>query len=148
MEAEEDERTTPGQASALTSKGGGKVTPKTKRNYVKLPPTRKLELLKMLDAGVSKETLMKEFSVSRTTLYLYKMNIDKMKHQLMAKLPGGSSSKPRRKRKRRTKLGWKVVVPPSEDEEIINPKVEVRTCVCVWQSVIIVCVYTGRETDY
>ncbi|XP_045106893.1 flocculation protein FLO11-like [Portunus trituberculatus] len=124
MEAAEAERPTPGRESAPTPKGGAEATPKTKRSYVKLPPGRKLELLKMLDAGVSKEVLMKEFSVSRTTLYLYKMNIDKMKHQLMTSLPGGSGG-PRRKRKRRTRLGWKKVLPQTDDEEmVISPKVE------------------------
>ena len=125
MEAAEAERPTPGRGSAPMPKGGAEATPKTKRSYVKLPPGRKLELLKMLDAGVSKEVLMKEFSVSRTTLYLYKMNIDKMKHQLMTSLPGGSGG-PRRKRKRRTRLGWKKVLPQTDDEEmVVSPKVEV-----------------------
>lgn len=144
MEAAEEERhPTPGRASALTPSPGAEATPKVKRNYVKLPPGRKLELLKLLDAGVSKETLMKEFSVSRTTLYLYKMNIDKMKQKLMASVgaAGGAATGPRRKRKRRTRLGWKVTLPQTDDEDLmVNPKVEVSIgwwCCVVWKMVIL-----------
>lgn len=129
MEAAADEGPTPGRASSLTPSSGSEATPKVKRNYVKLPPGRKLELLKLLDAGVSKETLMKEFGVSRTSLYLYKMNIDKMKQKLMATVGAGGAAG-RKKRRRKTRLGWKKTLAQSDDEDFLDPKEEVRTKGC------------------
>ena len=70
---------------------GGSVVKKRSRNILSI--ARKVELLRKMEAGVPRKTIMEEYGVSSSTIY----DLKKQKNELFSYLSKGLSSDTNRK---------------------------------------------------